>query len=266
MSSDLFLFYFLNPVIDEPGTSDSSTNVTPYGLHPMYIGHPVAGPSKVPRPFITVRERRTNQEATILGFIAEENLPFAIAPKLVKLSQQLAKDKKTLETVSLSRTAASYKMQHGLAKTFQHELISDLKKTHFSLNIDEATSNNKMRVLSVLVSYYNNSQQEVVTRHLKSISLVFVNAESLYNSIVHMFEEFDLHWTNLMSILMDSCAVMRGSKSGLETRIRANKAPHLLDVDDDSCHHVHNASQKLCAPFAYHLEGLIKDIHSDFMW
>lgn len=40
-------------------------------------------------------------------------------------------------------------------------------------------------------------------------------------------------WDNMMSILMDSCNVMRGSKTGLETRIRREKAPHLLDIDGD---------------------------------
>ncbi|CAC5411690.1 unnamed protein product [Mytilus coruscus] len=39
-------------------------------------------------------------------------------------------------------------------------------------------------------------------------------------------------WTNLMSVLVDSCNVMRGSKSGHETRIRTVKALHLLDVDE----------------------------------
>ncbi|CAC5365255.1 unnamed protein product [Mytilus coruscus] len=41
-------------------------------------------------------------------------------------------------------------------------------------------------------------------------------------------------WTNLMSVLVDSCNVMRGSKSGHETRIRTVKALHLLD-DDEMC-------------------------------
>ena len=78
----------------------------------------------------------------------------------------------------------------GLAKTFKNELIQELQQTNFKLNIDEATSNNKMPVLSVLVSYYSTSQQEVITRHLKSDSLIRVNAESLYKAAVDMFEEF----------------------------------------------------------------------------
>ena len=32
---------------------------------------------------------------------------------------------------------------------------------------------------------------------------------------------------------MDSCAVMRGSKSGVEKRIRDENAPHLLHIDGD---------------------------------
>ena len=62
---------------------------------------------------------------------------------------------------------------------------------------------------------------------------------------------------------MDSCSVMRGAKSGVETRIRSEKAPHLLDIDGDSCHHIHSASKKFCLPFDNWLEKLIKDIFND---
>ena len=102
-------------------------------------------------------------------------------------------EKKMLETVSLSKTAASYKMRHGLAKTFQDELIHDLKNTPFSWNIDKATSNKNMRVLSVLVlvsyMYYcnNNLQQEVVTHHLKSISLVHAKVMLLQVYLMYMY-------------------------------------------------------------------------------
>lgn len=35
---------------------------------------------------------------------------------------------------------------------------------------------------------------------------------------------------------MDSWNVMRGSKSGFAVRL-TEKSPHLLDIDDDTCHH-----------------------------
>ncbi|XP_048107000.1 uncharacterized protein LOC125299671 [Alosa alosa] len=59
---------------------------------------------------------------------------------------------------------------------------------------------------------------------------------------------------------------MRGSKSGLETRIRQNHCPTLLDVDGDSCHHVHNVAKTFAAPFSNFLEALFTDIHTDHQW
>ena len=54
---------------------------------------------------------------------------------------------------------------------------------------------------------------------------------------------------------MDSCAV-----------IRENQAPHLLDIDGDICHHVHNACKKFCSVFEHWAEGLFTDLHNDTKW
>ncbi|KAK7487557.1 hypothetical protein BaRGS_00021259 [Batillaria attramentaria] len=59
---------------------------------------------------------------------------------------------------------------------------------------------------------------------------------------------------------------MRGSKGGLEALVRKRKAPHLLDIDGDSCHHAHNAAKRFCAPFLHHVEGLLSDVYTDFKW
>lgn len=69
---------------------------------------------------------------------------------------------------------------------------------------------------------------------------------------------------NMMSIFMDSCNVMRGSKTGLETRIRREKAPYLLDIDGDVCHHVHKAAKAFGKPFKNFIEQLYIDLFNDF--
>ncbi|CAC5358598.1 unnamed protein product [Mytilus coruscus] len=58
---------------------------------------------------------------------------------------------------------------------------------------------------------------------------------------------------------------MRGSKTGLEVRIRS-KAPHLLDIDGDSCNHAHNARKAFCKPFHGFAEHLMSDIVEDYKW
>ena len=106
-----------------------------------------------------------------------------------------------------------------------------MRQTPFSLNIDESTRSKDKRVLAALVSFDNKVSNSVVFKHMESVELIIINAESIYNVIVDLIETNDIPWSNLTSVLMDSCSVMRGKKSGMETRLRNEKAPHLLDIE-----------------------------------
>ncbi|KAG1654912.1 Transmembrane protein 94 [Nymphon striatum] len=203
--------------------------------------------------------------AMVLGVIAEHSLPLSMAPVLIGLSKKLAKDSKALTKLSLDRTTAAYKLRFGLADTMLARTIENIKQVPFSLNMDESTSKNLLRVFTILVSYYSDSSHEVVVEHLASVSLIKVASAPLFEQITGLFDKYNLPWENLMSVLMDSCNVMRGSKTGLEVRLR-EKASHLLDIDGDSCHHIHNCSKKFCEPFEKAVEKLHTDIYNDFKW
>ena len=185
---------------------------------------------------------------------------------MVNTAKALAKDKSALDMLSMDRTTASFKMTYGLGASFLEKTVMVMKTCPFSLNIDESTSNGLKKVLAILVCYYSYEEDLVLVEHLASLELVKVNSESLYEALVELFSKHDIPWGNCVSILMDSCNVMRGSKSGLETRIREQKASHLLDVDGDSCHHIHNAAKKFSAAFGGHLESLFTDIYNDMKW
>lgn len=100
------------------------------------------------------------------------------------------------------------------------------------------------QVLSILVSYYNPERKAVDVEHLGSFEVLKVTTATLENALDKFFTDNDIPWSNMVSMMMDSCAVMRGSKSGLETRVRHNHCSELLDIDGDSCHHMHNASKR----------------------
>ena len=69
---------------------------------------------------------------------------------------------------------------------------------------------------------------------------------------------------------MDSTAVNRGIKSGLEKRIREGfgdtpaVATQLMNIDGDACHHLHNAVGKFCKVFNLHAENLFNNLHVHF--
>ncbi|XP_056449462.1 uncharacterized protein LOC130385149 [Gadus chalcogrammus] len=104
-----------------------------------------------------------------------------------------------------------------------------------------------------------------MVEHLGSLEVIKVNAAALERVLREFFEQNKIPWKHLVSMLMDSCSVMRGSKTGLEKRILQH-CPTLLDIDGDSCHHIHNAAKKFTEPFEYHLEQLFNDLQTDHRW
>ena len=140
------------------------------------------------------------------------------------------------------------------------------QKYPFSINLDESTTNGDRKVLSILVSYFNPDRKMVHVGHLGSLEVLKVSALKLEKLLEKSFEENNIPWSNLVSMLKDSCSVMRGIKMGLETRIRQNHCPSLLDVDSNSCHHIHNAAKVLAAPYSNHLEKLFSNLHTDHQW
>lgn len=189
-----------------------------------------------------------------------------MTPVRIETAKTLAKDKETLDGLHMDKTSASYKMRLGMAKHMHSDIVQQLKKTTFSLSIDEATIGTNCRVLAALVSYYSPEVNQIVTQPLAANEITVVSSDSLFKELVSLFERDDLPWCNLMSVLMDSCNVMRGSKSGLETWLRNEKVPHLLDIDGDSCHHLHNATKYFCKPFGGIVEALLGDLFTDFKW
>ena len=109
-----------------------------------------------------------------------------------------------------------------------------------------------LKVLSVLICYYHADLRKVIVEHLGSLEIMKVNAASLEKEY---FEKNNIPWNNLVSMLIDLCVVMRGSKTGLEIRMH-QYCPNLLDIDGDSCHHIDNAAKKFSEPFDSYLEKL----------
>ena len=216
---------------------------------------------------VSVKDHIVSQEAMLLGFLAENTLLFTMVPKLIKLTKAMSADKTALSKLSMNRTTASYKIRFGLGKTIEDQLSEELQNTYSLLNTDEATNDaSHKKILMILVSFFLREKGEVVVRHFASISLESVTSSILFDHITEIFQSKNLPWTRLMSVLLDSCGVMRGEKSGLEVRLRQGNAPHLLDIDDDSLHHVHNASKKITEQFDQFIEILFHDLFNNLKW
>ena len=74
----------------------------------------------VPPPvskLIPIVDRTANKESMVLSFMAENNLSFTLAPKLVDLLKECAADPKVLSSVSLTPCSAAYKLTYSVSLT-----------------------------------------------------------------------------------------------------------------------------------------------------
>ena len=118
-----------------------------------------------------------------------------------------------------------------------------------------------MRLCSLLFCYFS---VDINTEHLDSFNAPVVNSATLYHEIMDVFRKNEISMKNLLAVLMDSSAVMRGCKTGLEKRLFDDPVPHLLDIDGDLFHDIYIIVKKILNNFGNYLEKLFRDFYRDF--
>ena len=164
----------------------------------MYREYQQQNPVLPEQSNVPLFDRVIHMEGMVLSFVAEFNLPFAMANN-VELANEMMRDPLAAKKLKLSRTVASYKLRDGLAKWLEEELIKKLKKCFFSLNLDEATSLTHHKILTLLVSYFCHLKKEIVVEHLTSLNLAIVNSLKVYDALETFFRSNELPWNHLLS-------------------------------------------------------------------
>ena len=206
----------------------------------------IPGSSKATPKTESIQDQVAAVRAVTCAFISEHCLPFSIAEDLLGFAKRLSEDdmKRGLVKSTLSKTSATYITTHGVAKSFKDDLKEKMKGQMVSLNLDEATNNNNDKVLNVLVQYFDEETNKVELRHLGSRIQNLSTAKDILSSIESILTEYDIEWSQVLSVLMDNCSTMRGVRGGVETLIR-HKNPYLLDISGDTIHMVNNAAKVL---------------------
>ena len=105
-----------------------------------------------------------------------------------------------------------------------------------------------------------------VTHLYASLEMTTVNASTVHAAVTGKLAEDGIALENLISSLSDSAAYMRGSQHGYETKL-SEDAPHLLEIDGDICHHIHNITRHFSSQLDPDntLTRLLDDMHTDFV-
>ena len=140
--------------------------------------------------------------ATILMicFIAEHNLPFMIADHLTELCKVMFPDSAIAQSIHMKRTKCT-ELTKKIAAATTDDLVTRLRKNHFSVIIDETTDISKTKCLTVVVKYYDTDEQYIKTRMLDLINIfgdreqVGSTAEALFRMLIDTLTFHQIHLT-----------------------------------------------------------------------
>ena len=201
-------------------------------------------------------------KARICMFLAVHSLPFSITDSLVALMKKSAASKVALDNLETGRSSATYALTHGVAKNIKEVTSEKICLGSFSLSIDESTNSANDKISNILVCYFDEEVGCVRTEILGSAKENLANAENIHSHVKSIAANNNLNLDNCISVFMDNCAVMRGKKSGVETRIRKDN-PNLLDGHGDTVHIVNNAAKKFATVHGGDLELLASNVFYD---
>ena len=210
----------------------------------IFIFQVLPGSSKATGNTESIQDRVAKQRAITAAFISEHCLPFTLAPELLEFAKRLSEDKQALDKTTISKSSATYINTHGVAKSLKNDLKQKLKGQMLSLNADEATNNNNDKILNVIAQYYDEESSKIEIVHLGSRKQNMATAVNILESMESILNEYEIEWSQIVSVLMDNCSTMRGIRGGVETLIR-KKNPYLLDVSGDTVHMVNNVAKTL---------------------
>ena len=91
---------------------------------------------------VSFEDRLAHNNAFIVSFLAEHNLPFTMAPNLIEFARFMAKDSKLLDKVKISRHSTAYKLREGLA----HQLLERILFKYCNRHTSQSMLMNAFRI------------------------------------------------------------------------------------------------------------------------
>ena len=87
----------------------------------------------------TVEDGAAKLEVALVAWIAEHNLSMSIMNDLPQLLKSHVNDSEIIKKIACGRTKATGLLKNVVARFSENELVETLKKSHFSIIVDETT-------------------------------------------------------------------------------------------------------------------------------
>ena len=213
----------------------SSTNVTAGGMaaKTVSLGN-------------TLDNKFTAAEAMWLFKVAEKDLLLRDCNHTPELFQNMFPDSEISQNFSMSKDKASYVFQDGLRPLLGEKICQAVKKSEgaFTLMFDETTTAQVKKEMDLLLTYWDQDAEDVVTKYLDSLFFGRATAVDIVNMFckIHDGDEFhDLPWKKLFNISSDGPNINKAIWREFNAKLKALGYKGLINLITCTLHVVHNA-------------------------
>lgn len=207
-------------------------------------------------------EQVRTAEILLIMFLAEHNLPFLLLDHLTKLLPVLCPDSEIAKHIHCGRKKGTNLCVNLIGPTQISMLAKELNNSFFSLIVDEMTDVSVCKTLAVVVRYYQNSVEKVCDRFLGLVEVEKGSAESLFNSIIELLNNYKIKIENMIGFAADNASVMMGKKNGLQAKFK-QIIPHVF-VMGCVCHSFNLCSSAACKMLPSSVEEFCRDVCNYF--
>jgi len=152
----------------------------------------------------------------------------------------LCPDSKIAAQFKCKRTKMKCIIKNVLASHYHKQLVELLKKSHFSVIIDETTDVSVCKQLAIVTRVYDTEAQRVRCDLFDLVQLDNSNAEALFQTVCHSFQKEGIQLNNVIGFAADTTNVMFGEHNSVASRLKES-IPHIYFMRC-ICHSAH-----LCA-------------------
>ena len=162
----------------------------------------------------------TAAELCFAQFVAEHNLSFATGDHFTKVVKQMFPDSTIAGKFACGRTKTTALVTEALAPAADAPVLSALQSQKFTLLCDGGNNNFQKKYFAILVQFWDNQLDKVVTRFLDAFICNIANGQTLFDAMNASLLSRSIPWTNVVGFASDSASVMVGKRNSVLSRVR----------------------------------------------
>ena len=210
----------------------------------------------------TISEKVKRAEVKMAAFLVEHHLPFQAMDHLSDLVTDIFPDSEIAAQFHSKHTKTRAIVKHVLADHFRGGLYEQLRKTLFSIIIDETTDISSEKLLAIVVRFFCTKERRVKRQFLKLLEVAESDAATLVRALISFFHSHSIPLKNIIGYASNTTNVMFGQHLSVVTLLKG-EILHLFAMKC-LCHSAHLCASHACERLPRSVEDLIREIYSHF--